>query len=384
MKILFFMDSLKSGGKERRLLELIKYLREQTDYTLALVLTESSIYYDSVYDLGIPIEIIKRKGTKYDPRLFFKFYKYCSRFKPDIIHALGGMTTFYSIPAKFICRVPLISNLIADSRSDIKLFSFKYFYFNIDIFLSDAILSNSKAGLMAYKIYSNKAKVILNGVNLLRFQHNFDIQKVKEELMVTSKFILVMVATFSILKDYDLFLDVAKELRKIRNDVVLIGVGDGPEWKRIKQRLEDEKINNVILTGSKKEVEPIIAASDIGILCTYSEGISNSIIEYMALGKPVISTDITGGSKEIIVEGETGYCVERNVEKIVALINFLLDNSEFRILMGNKGRERISSHFSIRRMGQEFEELYKEVLAGTKNSPSSLKNQNSSAVKGKV
>lgn len=365
MRILFFMDSLKCGGKERRLLELITYLRQRTDYTIALVLTESSIYYDYVYELDIPIEIIKRKGTKYDPRLFVKFYKYCRSFKPDIIHALGRMITFYCIPSKLICRVPLVSSLIADTLNDIKLFSLKNVYFHTDIFFANAILSNSNAGLMAYKIYSKKAKAIWNGVNLVRFQHNYDIQKVREELTTTAKFMLVMVATFSDLKDYDLFLDVAKELGKIRNDVVLIGVGEGPEWKRIRQRMEDEKINNVILTGSKKEVEPIIAASDIGILCTYSEGISNSIIECMALGKPVISTDITGGSKEIIVEGETGYCIERNIEKIVNLINFLLDNTKIRLLMGDKARERINSHFSITRMGQEFEKVYHEVLGKT-------------------
>ena len=86
-----------------------------------------------------------------------------------------------------------------------------------------------------------------------------------------------------------------------------------------------------------------------------------------ALGKPVISTDIVGGSKEIILEGETGYCIERNAEKIVASIDYLLNNSELRILMGKKAKERISSYFSIKRMSEEFENIYEDVLA--QNSP---------------
>jgi glycosyltransferase involved in cell wall biosynthesis len=272
------------------------------------------------------------------------------------------MTTFYAIPTKLIRRVPLISSMITNGQRDWKLFSLIFLLFRADIFFSDVILANSKAGLNAYKLNIPKAKVILNGVHLERFQKKFNTKKVRDDLEIIADFMLVMVADFSKTKDYDLFLDVAKEIGKIRDDVTFVGVGNGPEWKRIQQRIKDEQINNIILTGKQNDVEQIIAASDIGLLCTYSEGISNSIIEYMALGKPVISTDIIGGSKEIIIEGETGYCIERSAEKIVDSINVLLNNTELRILMGNKGRERISSFFSINRMGEEFVSVYKDVL----------------------
>lgn len=374
MKILIFTESLTCGGKERRVLELIQYLKQNTDYEISLVITESYIHYDYAYELGVPIIIIERKGLKYDPLLFTKFYSYCSQFKPDIIHAWGRMTTFYSIPTKLIRRIPLISSMIYDAQIDFKPISLNHLFFRADIFFSDVILSNSYAGLNEYKLNNPKAKVIWNGVHLERFQKKYEIEKVKEKLNVKTDFMVVMLAAFSTLKDYDLFLDVAKEISKTRNDVTLVGVGDGPEWNRIQQRVLDEKISNVLLTGQQKEVEHIIAASDIGILCTYSEGISNSIIESMAFGIPVISTDLIGGSKEIIIEGETGYCVERNTEKIVALINFLLNNSELRISMGNKARERIRTHFSISRMGEEFELIYKNVLG--KHPSKSVKQNN--------
>jgi len=366
MKILFFIDSLTSGGKERRMLELIQFLKQHTDYTISLVLTKNLIHFDYVHELGIPIIIIERKIFKYDPLLFIKFLRFCFKFKPDIIHAWGKMTTFYSIPAKLIFRVPLISSLIADAQRSYGIFSFNYLFFSSNVFFSNVILSNSNAGLTTYNIKSPKAKVIYNGVNLTRFHNNYDLKKVREEFQITTNFIVAMIATFSKLKDYDLFLDVAKKLGEIRNDVTMIAVGNGPEWDRIQKRIIDEEIQNVLLTGKQNNVERIIATSDIGLLCTYSEGISNSIIECMALGKPVISTDIIGGSKEIIIEGETGFCTERDTDQVVANINLLLNNTEMRISMGNKGKERIHSHFSIKRMGQEFEVLYKEVLAQLK------------------
>lgn len=362
MRILFFTDTLGFGGKERRLLELIKYLKQNTDHELALVITQNEICYEYVHDIGISITIIDRKFTKYDPFLLFKFYKCCRSFDPDVIHSWGIMTTFYAIFAKLLLRVPLISSMIADVYGNSGIFSLKSILFNIDFAFSDIILSNSIAGINAYKTNSPKTRVIKNGVHLERFNHNYHIENIRQELGIKTDFLIIMVGSFWISKDYDLFIDVAKAIRLIRKDVTFIAVGDGINLDRIQQRVDNEHVENVILAGRQKEVERIIAASDIGILCTYSEGISNAIIEYMALEKPVISTDLHGGSKEIIIEGETGYCTERNTNTIVRRINLLLDDSELRKSMGTKGKERIASHFSIERMGKDFENVYSEAL----------------------
>jgi glycosyltransferase involved in cell wall biosynthesis len=151
-------------------------------------------------------------------------------------------------------------------------------------------------------------------------------------------------------------------LGEMRRDVTFLAVGDGPELKRIKKRVADEKISNVVLAGRRKDVERLIAASDIGLLCTWTEGISNSIIEYMALGKPVIATDQKGGSRELIDDGMTGYCTRRDVNSVTGLVNKLLNNTELRIRMGKRGKERIWTRFSIIRMGKEFQLLYEDVL----------------------
>ena len=373
MRILFFLESLQCGGKERRSLELMQFLKQNTDHEIELVLTEDEIYYDDVYDLGIKISIIKRKGLKYDPALFFKFNTICRRFKPDIIHAWGKMTTFYAIPSKIIGRIPMISSLIADSNRGYNGFSPYSYLLNTNVFFSDVVLSNSNAGLVAYNIRTKKAKVIHNGVDLRRFQPVFDKKTVREEFGINTDYMVIMVATFSTFKDYDLFTDAAKEVGKERKDVTFVGVGEGKEWLRIKARIENEGIDNFILTGKQKQVERLIASSDIGVLCTKSEGISNSIIEYMALGKPVITTDMSGGSKELISDGITGYCTERDTLKVVKLINTLLDDHELRISMGNKGRNRIKSEFSIDRMAEEFQMLYSDISAKRINGQADLR-----------
>jgi glycosyltransferase involved in cell wall biosynthesis len=183
----------------------------------------------------------------------------------------------------------------------------------------------------------------------------------------------MMVARFTKSKDYDLFIDIARETERNRNDITFIGVGDGPERPRIQNRIKDEHINNIMLIGNRDDIETIIAASDIGLLCTYSEGISNSVIEFMALAKPVIVTDSDGGSKEVLMEGETGFCTERNAKTIIKLINLLLDDENLRTTMGNKGKERILGEFTIEKMGNNFIGLYNEVIAQRTKTLSSKK-----------
>ena len=135
MRIIFFIECLWTGGTQRRLLELISYLKQYTKYEIALVLTEDGIHFEEIYELGITIKVIKRRGFKYDPTLFFRFYSYCRLFKPDIIHTWGILTTFYAIPAKLICRVPLITNMIAGSKKNFKTFSLINFFLTL-IFIS--------------------------------------------------------------------------------------------------------------------------------------------------------------------------------------------------------------------------------------------------------
>ena len=92
-----------------------------------------------------------------------------------------------------------------------------------------------------------------------------------------------------------------------------------------------------------------------------ASGISNSVLEYMAAGKPVIATDL-GGTKELIINGETGLLVKhREIDELVNNIEYLLDHPRVAREMGNAGRERIKTEFSLERMVQSYIRLYNEL-----------------------
>ncbi len=359
MKIIFFIESLRAGGKERRMIELLHYLKNNTDYKMYVVSTEEEVHYKYFYDLKIPITILKRKWVKKDPSMFVRFYKIAREINPDIIHTWGTMTTFYAVPSKILLRKPLLANLVSDSKKYFQYWSLSNLFFMISCFFANYIIGNSNAGLLAYGINKKRQCLIYNGVRLERFDVTADKDEIRNIIGVKTRFMVIMVASMTKYKDHDLLLDVAKHTYETNKEITFVVVGDGEEYHRIQKRCNEEDIKNTILLGKRDNTENLIYAADIGILCTYGEGISNVIIEYMALGKPVITTDQIGGSRELIEEGKSGYIVESNAEKITFLILKIFADENRRIDLGKRGAEIIRSKFDIRRMGQEYCNLYK-------------------------
>jgi glycosyltransferase involved in cell wall biosynthesis len=176
-----------------------------------------------------------------------------------------------------------------------------------------------------------------------------------------------MVATYAKNKNYNQLIEVAEFLSEKRSDITFIGIGDTEvdpaEFERIKQRAE--KLTNVLIYPKISEVESLVNACDIGVLFTYSEGISNAILEYMACGKPVIA-NAAGGTTEIITNSKTGFLLtNETTEDIARMIVGLVDNENRRNKIGQNAKLHIEKHFAVDRLGQEFCQLYTEV-AGEK------------------
>lgn len=368
MKILFFIGAFEAGGRERRLIELLSYLKKNTDHNLMVVIRRNIIEYPAFYELDIPYKILTASYKQGDKTLHIKFYRICKEFKPDIIHTWGNMPAFVSILAVILLRIPHINNQISDAPLNIIKWSFENFVNKVNFMFSSIILANSFAGLKAYGVDSlKKCRVIYNGMNLSRFRNLPDVHEVKLKYNITTPYAVIMSASFTIFKNNDLFYEVAEIVTGHRKDTTFINIGGwGNEDPAKFNRLVSLSFNNpkILMPGRINDVEALVNACDIGVLFSPNgEGISNAILEYMALGKPVIAND-TGGTKEIVKDGVSGYLITNETpEEIAGLINELLDDKEKRIKMGEAGRKLIHESFTIDRMGKEFEKVYQNVIS---------------------
>ncbi|MCD4698877.1 MAG: glycosyltransferase [Bacteroidales bacterium] len=357
MKILFFIESLRSGGKERRLVELIKGLKDYPGIECELVLTRKEIHYKDIFSTGIKIHYIVRKYIKKDPRLFFKLFKIAKKYKPDIIHVWGNMVAIYAIPAKTLLKTPMINNQITDAPDRVNggLLSHQ-----VSFPFSNILVANSKAGLKSYNAPLNKSRVIHNGFDFKRIENLEDKKITRAKFEIKTNNVVGMVASFSNLKDYKTYIIVAKQVLRKNDDVTFlcIGSGDDSSFRKLVKPEYEEKVK---FLGRQENVESIMNICNIGVLSTFTEGISNSIMEFMALGKPVIATD-GGGTKELVEHDKTGFLIEyKNVNSLYEKILFLIENRKIAEEMGEKGKAVIRNKFSIDRMVDSFIFEYKKV-----------------------
>lgn len=152
-------------------------------------------------------------------------------------------------------------------------------------------------------------------------------------------------------------------MRAIRGNVVFLIAGDGPERGRLEESARGLGLeHHVRFLGHRSDVPDVLAASDLFWLASDFEGMSNSLMEAMAAGKPVVASDIPP-NRELVVSGETGYLVP--VGDRVALAQFaerILFDPQLAGRLGAQARERIVANFGVERMVEAHAALYRELM----------------------
>jgi glycosyltransferase involved in cell wall biosynthesis len=274
------------------------------------------------------------------------------------------MQSLYTLPAVLLLGIPLVNSQITSAPPKINRFSFSYLLDQFIFMCSTAVLVNSKAGMKFFYPPREKSKLIYNGLNLKRFDNLTNKEIIKKKYHIKTKYAVIMVATVSPKKDYDLFFKIAENILQQRNDITFIGVGPyyekDPMYQKIKRITEHPRL---IFTGMINEVEALVNACDIGVLFSpQGEGLSNTILEYMALGKPVVANDL-GGNKELIITGKNGFLVERpSVDEISEIILSLIKNRKKCEDFGETSKQIIAERFNIEKMGRAFAQVYTNIL----------------------
>ena len=361
MKILFFIDGLGAGGKERRLVELIKALTKNQEFDCELLIMNDEIHYTEVLDLNIKIHSLIRE-TKKDFSVFKKFYGLCKSINPDVVHCWDNMTAIYSVPVCKLLHIPLINGMITNSPGKWRILNKYWLRGKLTFPFSDYIVSNSKSGISAYGVSKRKSFVIYNGFNFNRICTLINKEIILSQIAVETKYVIGMVASFSKTKDYKTYFSAAQLLLETRKDITFLAIGHKTDSLKMQSLIQEKYMPHFRLLGTKSDIESYINAMDICVLSTFREGISNSILEYMALAKPVVATD-GGGTNEIVADMKTGFLVKvSDPEDLSNKINMLLHDENLRTIMGNDGKKRIQEVFSMEKMLTEYISLYNKII----------------------
>jgi glycosyltransferase involved in cell wall biosynthesis len=180
-----------------------------------------------------------------------------------------------------------------------------------------------------------------------------------------------MVAAFEPRKDYKTLVEGAFYLLASNDNLKFVLVGNGSNYIELKNSVPTEFQDKIIFLGRRSDIESIVTSFDVGILLTNSkvhgEGVSNSIIEYMASGKPVIATH-GGGTNEVVINNQNGYLINpHDSSQLVESILKLINNKELRTQFGASGYCLAQNIFDLKIMTRNYISVYHKLLQENKN-----------------
>jgi glycosyltransferase involved in cell wall biosynthesis len=353
MKVLLLADSLSAGGAERQFSLLCRSL-QQRGIVVKVHSLDNGLFARELRDFSIDLTVTERKG-RYDTRPIQRISHIISDFRPDVVHSWGWMSTFSAHLHCKLKRIPLIGSVrcaFVSKKKKIRDLLEKR--------LCDLVISNSLAGLEAYRVSSRKGRVVYNG---------FEIERVPSaECERYPDTVVIMVARMGPEKDWKCFADAIHLLqrRSGMEGVRYIGIGDGPDRNRITEYCKDLLQAGILsLPGFLDEPIKEVCKSHVGVLATthgVQEGTSNSILEYMACKLPVVCSR-SGGNLETVDESETGLLVTPgNAQELADAVERLCLDRNLAESMGKKGRQKLEDNYTVEKMTDDTIGVYSELL----------------------
>jgi glycosyltransferase involved in cell wall biosynthesis len=161
------------------------------------------------------------------------------------------------------------------------------------------------------------------------------------------------------MKGLPFFLEAAAVVAARLPDVYFVIAGDGAERKKLEEYAVDLGIGRrVLFAGFRTDVPDLLSQAALSVLPSLSEGLSNSLLESMAAGVPVVATRV-GGNPEVVDDGVTGLLAPpRDSIALAHAMLDLLDNPDLAARFGAAGKQRIARLFSVERAVRETERLY--------------------------
>jgi glycosyltransferase involved in cell wall biosynthesis len=235
-----------------------------------------------------------------------------------------------------------------------------------------AVSHATKAEMVAGGVPAESVTVIHNAIDTVAWAPDRGTESFRAELALSGTFpVIGYVGRINQEKDLDTWLRAAAMVAQKYPTAKFVLVGDGrgddtqSNLEQLAKTLGIE--NNLIFPGYRSSLQSVYAAFDIFMLSSRREGLPNCILEAMAMGLPVVTTDVAG-AKELVKDQETGYVLPQgDVQGLGAALLKLVDDSVLRERFRRAGRERIEKEFSFANRLRRIEDLYEGVLAGTTN-----------------
>lgn len=374
-RVLQFIGSFHQGGSERQAVALTRSLKlDGTFEIFAATLNNDGVLRPEIDSVGLA-EIPEFPLTSFYDANFVRQARRCAAYlktnRIDLVHTNDFYTNVFGMVAATLAGV---TARIASKRETAGMRSRgQEFAEKLALGRAHCIVANCAAvrdHLESLGFSAEKIRVIYNGIDPERFKAGErDHARVRQGFGLPAAEnirLITMVANLRHpVKNIPMLMRAARRVIRDRPDTNFVIAGEGelePELKEMAKQMGVD--GHVHFTGRCSDVPALLGVSYACVLTSVSEGFANSILEYMAAGRPVVATRV-GGAAEAIVDGETGYLVAADDDAgMAARILDLLENSERAVTFGNAGKKIVEENFSRAAQLRNTMELYHSLLGG--------------------
>ncbi len=379
-KVFFLLDSLNVGGTETQAVELATRLdSDRYDVTLGCLRARGPLL-EKLAGTTVSVREFYPKGgfdSVHGMYQMFRLAIFLRRGGFQIVHTHDLYANLLGIPAAVIARVPVIISSQRDlAHLDLYKTRRRVWLRRLQN-LSTAVLTNANAvrdAVLAENHFApQKVRVIHNGVDMERFSHESRDRGwlapsgasdgVHDGVPDKEKWIVLVGNMHSDVKGHPWLIGGARAITREFPEVRFILVGDGAERKNFERQVAELGLGrNFLFLGRRDDVPAVLACCDIAVLPSKAEGLPNAVLEYLAVGLPTVASRV-GGNAEIVQDGKTGLLVPPEDSSALAeALLCLLRDPGLAASLGKNGREYVASGFSFRRMIQNTDQLYTELL----------------------
>ncbi|MEJ7617094.1 MAG: glycosyltransferase [Pyrinomonadaceae bacterium] len=383
--ILQLVDSFHQGGSEGQAVQLTRLLHESGRYRVHLAcLSRKGVLLGAAESLGLG-EIPEYPLTSfYDRNAFaqvFRFARFLRERRIDVVQTHDFYTNIFGMAGAALAGVPV---RVASRRESGKKPRQKRALERGAYRLAHAVIANCKEvrqQLIREGVRAEKVIISYNGLDRERVtapaslpRHealaalglpNGDVAGGDDRRFVT------IVANLRDVKDHRTFLRAAQRVRAAVPEAAFLIAGEGELMDSLKSLAAELGLREqTFFLGRCERVAALLSVSEVCVLCSRSEGFSNSILEYMAAARPVVATEV-GGAREAITEGLNGYLVRSgDDENLAARISSLLRDPDKARLMGENGSRLVDEKFSCEVQLKRVSSLYDRLLMTKADQPS--------------
>jgi len=378
IKVLKFVAAFGWGGTERQFVNLGLGLERSRFEVHFGCLRRFGMMLDELESSGVPVTDYGVSSFR-SPRAIaaqFRLARDIRRSGIDIVHAYGFSANAFAIPAAKLAGAKVVASIrdMGVYLSPAKLRAQRWI-----CKLADRVLVNAeaiKAWLVAAGYDGDRITVIPNGIDVSRFEAPPS-HRLRSDLGLTADAPLVAVlGRISGRKGLEDFIAAASIVVSRFPSARFLIIGEPSFSSRGQQIHVDETYTNelkalaerhgvkdrVIFTGFRSDVARILQELTVSVLPSLSEGLSNTLLESMAAGVPVVATRV-GGTAEVIRDSENGLLVPpSDPEALAESISRLLHAPEFAARLAAAGRQRIIDRYSMARLIEDTSRFYESIV----------------------